>query len=258
MKFCASLNFLFAHLPPEERPAAAAAAGFDGVEIQDFSIAEPSALAKAAQAAGVKVVLLNAPLGDLFAGGPGLSGAPHRETAFDEALAATLNAARALKPLYVNVGAFRMDAAAGADWTATYERNIRKASRVLKEVGATPLLEPMNSLDIPGVTPGDFAFAAQLVRERFRGAVGLQFDTYHAARRGEAIAETVEAYADLIMHVQVSDYPGRGEPGSGDLDFSSFFARLRSLGYDGYVGAEYKPTGATADSLSWLALAAGR
>ena len=43
-----------------------------------------------------------------------------------------------------------------------------------------------------------------------------------------------------IGHIQIADAPGRGAPGSGNLPLGEWIARSRELGYEGYVGLEYK------------------
>ena len=82
--------------------------------------------------------------------------------------------------------------------------------------------------------------------------VALQYDVFHMTRMGEDVEAALREHIDVIAHVQIADHPGRGEPGSGSIDFGALFALLDELGYDGWVGAEYRPTGRTEDSLGWL------
>lgn len=251
LRFSASINLLFQELPPADRVLAAASAGFSAIELQDFTIEKPSVIADAARSAGIKVALINVPLGDLLSGGQGLSGVEGREREFRDVLALTHEAARILKPECVNIGAFRRDGAA-ACWPPVYESNIEAAAALFASSGVMPLIEPMNEADIPGVAPASLSLAAGLIRRSFKGRVGLQYDGYHAARRGEDIAEGFAAYADIIRHIQVSDCPGRHEPGTGTLDYPAFFRRVRASGYPHYIGAEYKPLTSTDESFAWL------
>ena len=46
--------------------------------------------------------------------------------------------------------------------------------------------------------------------------------------------------------------PGRHQPGTGDIDFNSFFQLLERLGYDRYVALEYIPQGNTLEALQWV------
>jgi hydroxypyruvate isomerase len=118
--------------------------------------------------------------------------------------------------------------------------------------GIMPLIEPMNEADIPGVAPASLSMSADLIRNFFKGRLGLQYDCYHAARRGEGILEGFAAYADIIRHIQVSDCPGRNEPGTGALDYPSFFRHVRASGYPHFIGAEYRPLKFTNESLAWM------
>jgi sugar phosphate isomerase/epimerase len=52
--------------------------------------------------------------------------------------------------------------------------------------------------------------------------------------------------------VQIADAPGRGEPGSGQLDLDRYLADLAGRGYRDWVSLEYKPTSTTEASLAWL------
>jgi hydroxypyruvate isomerase len=77
-------------------------------------------------------------------------------------------------------------------------------------------------------------------------------DLYHLATNGDDLDRVIATYADSIAHVQVADAPGRGEPGSGDLDLDRCLQLLEDRGYDGWVALEYKPTTSTLASLQWL------
>jgi len=78
-----------------------------------------------------------------------------------------------------------------------------------------------------------------------------QLDIYHMARQGLDLVQSIEKLAAYLGHVQFADCPGRGEPGSGQLDFTQVLTTLKSVGYQGYLSAEYIPQHATTDSLLW-------
>jgi hydroxypyruvate isomerase len=82
------------------------------------------------------------------------------------------------------------------------------------------------------------------------GNVGLQYDLYHTAMMGDDCARTLSALRGKIRHIQFADVPGRGEPGTGTLDLRGLFSQIDRLGYGGWVGAEYRPTRPTRDTLS--------
>lgn len=131
------------------------------------------------------------------------------------------------------------------------------AAEAAHSIGAVLLIETLNKPEAP-----DYALvtaeAAIEVVDKVNAATGLgnaRFlcDFYHLAKNGEDLAGVIDAYADRFGHVQIADNPGRGEPGTGDLDFADLFARLAAAGYTGRVGLEYRPsTGVSADSFEWL------
>jgi hydroxypyruvate isomerase len=113
------------------------------------------------------------------------------------------------------------------------------------------VVEPLNDAENPGYLAPDPASARQLIEEAGSEALGILLDVYHLARVGTDPLETIDHHGELIRHVQISDFPGRGEPGSGNLDIPAILARLRSCGYRGAIGLEYRPTGATGTSLAF-------
>ena len=106
------------------------------------------------------------------------------------------------------------------------------------------LIEPVS-----GPKPYPLRTAADAVavvrRARAAGAanVGFLCDLYHLASNGDDIDAAIAAHADVVAHVQIADAPGRGEPGSGELDLDRYLTALADRGYRGWVGLEYKPTG---------------
>lgn len=253
MRFSASITTMFREHPPLERPAAARAAGFEGIEIQVLE-ADPRALARAAAEAGVEVVLLNVAMGDFLEGGAGLSGVPGREAAFAVALDEAIDAARLMNCPVIHAGPSRVPAGvARDDALAVYRANLRAAQKKVAAAGRDFVIEAMNRVDAPTALLPDCHTAVGLIRDVFDGEIGLLFDIYHVARNGEDVGATFRAYRDHVRHVQFSDVPGRCEPGAGTLDFPALFEDLAAAGYEGWFGAEYRPTGPTARTLGWLA-----
>ena len=101
-------------------------------------------------------------------------------------------------------------------------------------------------------TAADSAAVVQAVRDAGHANIGFLCDLFHLANNGDDVAAAIAAYTDLTAHVQIADCPGRGEPGSGELDLDSLLGDLAARGYDGWVGLEYKPTSTTDASLAWL------
>jgi hydroxypyruvate isomerase len=255
LRFSTSISLLFRELPISERFGAARRAGFAGVEIQVLAEGEPTQMAAAAQAAGVEVVLVNVGMGDYLGGGPGLSGVPGREQTFRAELERTLAAARLLRARFVHLGPSRVpDGVSREACLASYRSNLDAAlaMRAATAAEAELLIEPMNRVEAPTALIGDIDVGAVLLRDGYAGHIGLQFDVYHVAMNGYDVLDRYRAHRDLVRHVQFSDVPGRGEPGSGQLDFPALFRGLGEAGYDGWLGAEYFARRPTPETLAWF------
>ena len=83
-------------------------------------------------------------------------------------------------------------------------------------------------------------------------SLGLLADLYHLTVNGDDVTTAISAYADRIAHVQLADAPGRNEPGTGKIPVDQHLAELAAVGYAGWIGLEYKPTGSTAESFDWI------
>ena len=120
-------------------------------------------------------------------------------------------------------------------------------------IGATVLIEPVSGPKPYPLRTADDAVAV-VRRARAAGApnVGFLCDLYHLASNGDDVDAAIGAHADVTAHVQIADAPGRGEPGSGELDLDGYLAALEDHGYRGWVSLEYKPTSTTEASLAWL------
>lgn len=252
MRFSTSITTMFREWPSLERPARAKAAGFNAIEIQILDVPARE-MAKVAKDASVEVVLLNAGMGDLREGGPGLSGVPGRERAFAEEIARTLDNAAILGCKQVHAGPSRLaSGAARADALKTYRENLLAASERASKAGIRLLIEPINPVDLPDALLSDIREGAQLIRDHLKGHIGLQFDIYHVAMCGDDVAGAFADVMDVVEHIQFSDIPGRVEPGAGTLDFASIFEAIEGLHYRGWFGAEYTPRKPTLESLGWL------
>ncbi|HEY2591331.1 MAG TPA: TIM barrel protein [Steroidobacteraceae bacterium] len=250
LKFSANLSLLFRERPLLERFAAARAAGFGAAEIQ-IPYEEPaSAIAHAAIEADLPVALINAPLGP-DSSSPGMACRPEHRAAFRESLERAAEYAEALRAPCVNVLAGRAVAAEREQCLELLIEHLSLAAEVLGSVGSRPLLETINPHDVPGYCVASFELAAEVL-SRSDSRAGLQFDVYHAARLGLEPAAAFDAVRDRVAHIQFADSPGRHEPGTGTLDFDRIFGAIERSGYAGWLGAEYHPSGRTADGLGWL------
>ncbi len=262
-KFAANLSFLFAEVPFPERFNRAAAAGFKGVEYL-FPYEYPaSEIAEWLRANDLEQVLFNLSAGDWAAGERGLACLPHRQGEFAESVEQALGYAMVLdcgrvhclaglSPKGTSSGA-RLAGVGEAELEATYVANLQFAADRFATIGATVMIEPINSrIDMPGYWLDDIAKGFRLLEAVDRSNVKLQYDIYHAQIIAGDLARTLEANIQRIGHIQIADNPGRHEPGTGEINYPFLFDLLDRLGYDGWVGCEYKPLAATEAGLGWL------
>jgi len=253
LRFAANLSMLFTEAPFLDRFERAARVGFRAVECQ-FPYEAPAAEIRARlDDLGLTMVLHNLPAGDWAAGDRGLACLPYRVDECRAGVARAIAYAHAL-------GVTRLNCLAGiappGTDAATVHRtlvdNLRFAARTLKAEGLRLLVEPINAFDIPGFAITRSDQAAALLDEVGEDNAFIQYDVYHAQRSEGELAATLARLLPRIAHVQVADNPGRHEPGSGEIRFEFLFAELERLGYDGWIGCEYRPAGRTEDGLGWL------
>lgn len=245
-RFAANLSMMFTERPFMERFEAAAAAGFDAVEFlfpYEWSAADVRA---ALDRSGLELALFNAPPGDWAAGERGLAAVPGREQAFRHAFEQALDYVRVLRPACLHVMA---GLAEGRAARATYLRNLAWAAAA----GAQRLtIEPINSRDMPGYHLATSADAESVLRDLAAKNLGLQLDLYHAQIMEGDLTRRIERLLPLISHIQIAGVPDRHEPDEGEVNHAHLFAVLDALGYEGFVGCEYRPRGRTEDGLGWF------
>jgi hydroxypyruvate isomerase len=253
-KFAANLTMLFTELPFLERFAAAKAAGFNGVEYlfpYDFDRAE---LREQLDKHGLIQVLHNLPAGNWAAGERGIAILSDRVEEFRDGIFRAITYAKALDCRQLNclVGI----APRGADPRELNEvlvNNLRFAADALAKEQIKLLVEPINTLDIPGFFLNRTEQAVQLIADVGSSNLFIQYDIYHMQVMEGDIARNLQKHLPRIAHVQLADNPGRNEPGTGEINYNFLFRHLDTIGYRGWVGCEYKPRTTTTDGLGWHA-----
>jgi len=200
----------------------------------------------------VRVALLNCPAGETARGDRGLVNDPARGEEAQESFTAAADLALRLGARNLNLLVGRALPGPLAPQRQAVVRALRRFAPQASARGLRILIEPLNVAENPGYlapTPDD---VATLIDEAGAGAIGLLLDVYHVAVAGLDPLTAIDAHFDLIGHVQLSDWPGRGPPGSGQLDLRAVLERLLSHGYAGAVGLEYDPGGPTEPTLAFL------
>lgn len=252
-RFSINLSMMLQEHAFLDRFQAAADLGFSGVDIQ-FPYDHPAdEIAKRAQIAGIEIVLINVPAGDLMTGGNGLACVPGREEEFAAGLDLATTYVRALGCQRVNVLTGRVPVGVSqVEAEETFIGNLRLAADTFAPLGVTVMMEPCNQRDVPGYLVSRTDHALSLIDRAGRDNLALQFDFYHRQITEGDLIEGFHAALARIAHVQFADNPGRHEPGTGEINFERIFEAIDDSGYTGWVGAEYRPSGRTADSINWL------
>jgi len=252
-RFTANLSMLFTEVELIDRFAAAREHGFNAIEIQFPYELDAATIQSKLSEHDLQLVLFNVPADDLLQGGEGLACVPEKQDQFREALALAVDYAKELRPAAINVLPGRcLDPARYADYLSTFKHNLRLAADAFSPLGIKTVFEAINSLDMPGFIVDTGAKMLAVLDELQRLDIYLQYDIYHMLRMGENPAAFIAEHAERIGHIQFADYPGRGQPGTGTADWAALFSAIDQSGYDGWTGAEYKPSGATSTTLGWL------
>lgn len=256
IKFAANLTMLFNEHDFLHRFAAAAAAGFEGVEYLFPYDYEADILAHQLERHGLRQVLHNLPAGNWAAGERGIACLPGREGEFQDGVARAITYARTLNCPQLNCLVGIPPADADREKVhATLVSNLRFAARALEAQSIRLLVEPINSYDMPGFYLNRTAQTLALFDAIGESNLWLQYDIYHMQRMEGELATTMRKHLARIAHIQLADNPGRHEPGTGEINYGFLFSELQAIGYDGWIGCEYKPKTSTIEGLIWLARA---
>ena len=248
-KFSANLGFLFADRPLPEAIRAAKAAGFDAVECHWPYDTPASEVRAALKDSGLTMLGLNTRRGDVKAGENGLSALPGREAearkAIDEAIAYAIE----INARCIHVMAGFDESAEGHD---TFVENLSYACKAAAPHGLTILIEPLNRHDAPGYFLKTTDQAAAIIDTVGASNLKLMFDCYHVGRTESDLITRLRALLPIIGHIQFASVHDRGPPGGGEIAYDAIFREIATMGWSAPLGAEYKPVGATEQSLQWL------
>lgn len=256
-RFAANLTMMFTEWDFLDRFDKAREAGFTAVEFlfpYDFP---PERVATALERNGLTQALFNLPPGDWNKGERGLAALPDRFAELQEGVVRALDYARATGVGRLHLMAGNADAAA-PEARASYRRAVAWTAERLATEGLDLVLEPINQRDMPGYFLNDFGTAEALISELGLPNLRLQFDFYHRQIMHGDVTRAFTRLLPIIGHVQIASIPSRNEPNGEELNYPFLFAEMDRLGYDGFVGCEYRPRGRTEDGLAWFAPFSGK
>ncbi|RYX88756.1 MAG: hydroxypyruvate isomerase [Comamonadaceae bacterium] len=251
LKFDPNLRWLFTEVPMLDRYEAAAAAGFPGVEVA-FPYEYPAAeIASRLAHNNLKLVQILSPF-DWDAGERGTAALPGREEDFKASIRTAVDyAVQVGKPnIHVMPGNMTpdLDRARCMD---LFLKNIAWAADHAAQAGVVLILEPCCRARFPNFLYHRIDEGVKVCEQLNRDNVKLCFDTFHIQMEEGAIADHMQAAWKHIGHIQVGNVPGRHEPGTGEIHFPYLFAQIEKLGWSGWIGCEYTPSGHTLDTLGW-------
>ena len=252
-----NIDLLFAEAGESaaDRVRAAAAAGFDAVEMWGPTGKDIPALKGALEETGVQLTSqLAEPRMQFMI-------PPRNHDAFYTGLDAGVEVAQQL-------GCPRMVVGSGTGFGGRKRQDqldelieiFTKGAAHIEGSGITLVLEPVNvRVDHPGALLDRTSEAVYVARGVNSPYFGVLYDLYHSTVEGEDVAAELANAGDLIKYVQIADAPGRGEPGSGSIDWHARLTDLQNSGYTGPIGLEYYPTIDSAKSVRRIQeLVAGR
>ena len=256
MRFSVNVSILFKEVPFLERFARASEAGFGAVEFwwPGGEVENLDEVVDAVKSAGVSVALMNFSAGNMAAGDRGLAGDPERADEFRENVPVALELAR-------SVGCRRMNILLGHEAPGMSEeeqlgiarQSVGFAADEARASGIEVVVEAVNTFENGPYLLSTTGQAVEFVRSVGRPNLKIQHDLYHMQRMEGNLIANLREHIGVIGHVQIADSPGRGQPGTGEINYPYVLAELEALGYSGYVGLEYNSTtGTTEDSLAWL------
>lgn len=246
-RFAANLTYLFTELPMLDRFAAAADAGFKGVEIPYPYDIDPRDLSKAARGPGLEMILLNCPPPNWGGGPRGFAAVPGVEARFRKDFDHALRVAQRLNVRHIHVLAGK---AKGEQARQTFVENLRWAIERAPHANLT--IKPLSNATSAENFLNSFQQASDIITEIGSGNLGIQFDTFHAQALSRDVIGTWRRYADQIRHIQIAAHPKRDEPFTGSINFPNLFDELDRYGYQGWVSARYSPSARTDLGLGWL------
>lgn len=254
-RFAANLTMLFGEVSFLDRFELAASAGFSAVEFLFPYAWSAAEIKQRLDANGLTLVLHNLPAGDWDAGERGIACHPLRVDEFRAGVFKAIEYAKALGVTQLNCLAGKIPAGVSVEvLQQTLVANLRFAAAELKKADLKLLIEPINTFDIPGFYLKRTDQAAAILDEVAADNLFIQYDIYHAQRMEGKLGNTIAKYLSRIGHIQLADNPGRNEPGSGEINYRWLFKRIDELGYQGWIGCEYKPAADTKQGLGWMSV----
>jgi len=160
-----------------------------------------------------------------------------------EGLNATIEVSKKLgnKVIISQVGDELVGLSRGAQKECLIE-GLKAAAELLKGTDLVLAIEPLNLLyDHKGYFLARSDEAFDIVNAVGSKNVKILFDIYHQQITEGNIINNIKTYFDQIAHFHMADLPGRGEIGTGEINYPVILKTIENLGFNGGVGIELFP-----------------
>jgi len=249
-RFAANLGYLFTERPLLERIEAAAVAGFKAIELQFPYDVPASAVRAAIERNRLTMLGLNTPPGERE-GEFGLAAVPGREKDWRVLFTRAIDYASEIGASTIHCLAGRVAPEQRPSADRVFMDNLAGAADLAASKNITLLIEPINGRDRPNYFLNHVEHAANIINKIARPNIRIQFDFYHAQIVGGDLICRLEKFLPFIGHLQCAAVPSRHEPDEGEINYAAVFEAVDRLGYQGWIGAEYRPRTRTEDGLGW-------
>ena len=251
MKYGVNLSTVWAGMPLEEQVAKVVAAGFRTIEFWFACRMDMPALMDLQRRHELEIGLFNLDPDPVT--NTGYLGEPDGEARFFETLRDGLTLAPRLgtRKIHVMIGR-RADHMERAAQRVLIVERLRRAVSMAEDAGVTLLLEPLNRFDRPDYFLNHSAEALAIIDEVGSPSLMLQYDFYHMQLMEGNLINTMRENLSRIGHLQLADAPGRGKPGTGEINYRAVLAAVEEAGYTGVMGLEYVAPPDDPNPFDWL------
>lgn len=167
---------------------------------------------------------------------------PHDQSALQAELESSIETAKRTNASLMTTLIGRSDGEPTAFQRAALVENLKRIAPLAERAGVVICLEAVNARDYPMLLLSDVADAYAVAQAVGSPAVRILFDIFHVQARGGDVIDTLTRCWDMVAAIQVADNPGRGEMGSGELNWANVLRHVRTLGYTGLVELEHEIT----------------
>lgn len=251
--FAPNISWLFPELPFQERPYAAARAGFSAIEFGFPSRSDLNSLEAAHKDLGMQIVLFNQDVSVWDKQNRGYLSDPKRRDEFCRKLDEALEIADRLEVLKIMLpSGIVLEELDRRAQTECMIENLFYAAPLAKQTAVLLTIEALNPYDNPGIFLTSSREGVEIVKTVNHPYIKFQYDTYHMQLMEGNLSQTIASNSEWIGHIQYADLPGRHEPGMGEINFQNLTRAIEVSGYSGYIGLEYKPLAYGAAALDWV------